>query len=159
MRRAFLLPLLLAAGLAGCGDSGSELIPERTAARMIEQVDAVESAMSQDPPRCQDARNAARAGRRRAAALSSRVDDELKDNLVAWFEHLEDEARRECDRRQEPKETPTPSPTATEEPEETPEPSPTATEEPEEPEETPTAEPTAEPTVEPTVDPGVGEEE
>lgn len=150
--------MLLAAGAAGCGESGNDLIPERTAARMVEQVDTVEAAMSQDPPKCADARNAARAGRRRAAALSSKVDEELKANLVDWFEHLEDESRKECNRRQEPEETSTPTPTATETPTETPTPEPTpsatATQEPEEtPTETPTEEPTAEPNGGTEVDP------
>ena len=148
MRRAFLLPIL-AAGLAGCGDSGNDLIPERTAGRMIEFVDAVEAAMAQDPPRCTAAREAAQAGRRRANGLSSKVDEDLKQNLIAWFEHLEDESRRECRERQEAEETPEPSPTATEEPEETPTATPTATETPTE---TPTPTATATPTS--TADPG-----
>lgn len=137
MRRAFLLPILLAAGLAGCGDSGTDLIPERTAARMLEFVDAIEAEMATDDPNCTRVREAARAGRRRAVGLSSKVDEELKQNLIEWFDHLEDEARQECIRRQEPEETTTPEPTepeATETP--TPEPTPTATE-------TPTATPTA----------------
>ena len=146
--------MLFAAGAAGCGDTGSELVPERTAARMIEQVDRVEAAMANDPPECSDARSAARAGRRRAAGLSSRVDEDLKANLVEWFEHLEDEARKECnERREEPEETPTPTPEPTEEPEETPTPTP-------EPTETPTPSPTPSPTAtsEPTAEPNGGTE-
>lgn len=150
MRRASFLPVLLAAGLAGCGDSGNDLIPPRTAARMIEQVDRVEAAMSGEKPACTEAREAAQAGRRRVGTLSSKVDEDLKRNLAQWFDHLEDEVRKECRRIQEaekPEDTPTPTPTATEEPEDTPTPTPTATE-------TPEPTPTAEPTVEPTPDPG-----
>ena len=147
MRRALLLPVLLAAGLAGCGDSGTDLIPERTAARMLEQLDRVEAAMSGDDPDCGEARSAAREGRRRASGLSSKVDEDLKQNLVDWFEHLEDEARRECRERPEPEATASPSPTATEEPEETATATPTATETP-----TPTATATAPATA--TADPG-----
>ena len=149
MRRAFFLPVLLAAGLAGCGDSGNDLIPERTAGRMLEFVDRVEAAMAQDEPDCTEAREAARSGRRRAVGLSSKVDEELKQNLIDWFEHLEDEVRKDCRRRQEPEDTPTPDPTATptEEPTDTPTPEPTPTD-------TPTPAPTAEPTAEPTQDPG-----
>jgi hypothetical protein len=150
VRRAFFLPLLLAAGLAGCGESGNDLIPERTAARMLEQVDRIEAAMSGDKPHCSEAREAAQAGRRRATGLSSKVDEELKQNLVDWFDHLEDEARRECRERQEAEKTPTPEPTATEEPEDTPTPTPEPTET-----ATPTATPTpAEETPTPTPDPG-----
>jgi hypothetical protein len=155
VRRAFFLPLLLAAGLAGCGESGNDLIPERTAARMLEQVDRLEAAMSGEKPDCSEARSAAQAGARRARALSSKVDEELKANLVDWFEHLEDEARRECRERQEPKETPTPEPTPTATETATPEPTPTATE-------TPTPEPTPTATETPTATPdpgGAGTEE
>ena len=148
--------MLFAAGAAGCGDTGSELVPERTAARRVEFVDKVEAAMAQEE--CSQARDAARAGRRRAAGLSSKVDEELKASLIDGFEHLEDEVRKECNRRQKPKETPTPdpTPTATAEPEETatPEPTPTATQEPEE---TPTAEPEETPTEEPPADEDVGD--
>ena len=151
MRRAFLLPVLLAAGLAGCGESGNDLIPERTAGRMLEFVDRVETEMAKDEPDCSQAREAAEAGRRRAAGLSSKVDEELKQNLIDWFEHLEDEVRKDCRRRQEPKDTPTPDPTpsATAEPEDTPTPAPT-------PSATATPEPTPSgtPTPEPTQDPG-----
>ena len=149
MRRAFLLPILLAAGLAGCGESGNDLIPERTAARMVEFVDAVETEMAKDDPSCTRVREAARAGRRRATGLSSKVDEELKQNLIEWFDHLEDEARKECNRRQEPKETPSPDPTETATPTATPEPTATATET-----ATPDPTPTGTPTVEPTQDPG-----
>ena len=149
MRRALFLPVLLAAGLAGCGDSGNDLIPPRTAARMIEQVDRVEAAMSGEKPACTEAREAAQAGRRRATGLSSKVDEDLKRNLTQWVDHLEDEVRKECRRREEPKETATPTPTATEEPEETPTPEPTPTET-----ATPEPTPTATATPEPTPDPG-----
>ena len=142
----------LAAGLAGCGESGNDLIPERTAARMLEQVDRVEAAMSQDPPECTQAREAAQAGRRRAAGLSSKVDEDLKQNLVDWFDHLADEARKTC-RESRPDRSPTPSPTATETPEETATPSPTATATPDE-TETPTPTPTDTPTPTPTADNG-----
>ena len=154
--------MLFAAGAAGCGDTGNDLVPERTAARMLEQIDKVEAAMSSETnPDCSEARDAARAGARRVGTLSSKVDEELKQNLSDWFEHLEAEVRRECNRRQKPEQTPTPEPTpsATATPDETatPEatPSPTAT-----PEETPTTAPTEEPTAEPNggfeVDPGEG---
>lgn len=151
MRRAFFLPVLLAAGLAGCGESGNDLIPERTAGRMIEFVDRVESSMAQDKPDCTAAREAARAGRRRAAGLSSKVDEELKQNLIDWFEHLEDEVRKECRRRQEPRNTPTPDPTetATPVPDDTPTPEPTPSQT-----ATPEPTPTGTATPEPTQDPG-----
>ncbi len=134
MRRLLLLSALLAAGLSGCGDSGNDLIPERTAARMIEFVDKVDAAMAEDPANCTAARNAAQAGFRRADALSSKVDEDLKANLRDWFEHLEDETRKACRETEKPEKTPTPD----------------ATEEPEEEEETPTPTPTSTPTPAPT---------
>lgn len=141
MRRFLLLSALLAAGLSGCGDSGNDLIPERTAARMIEFVDTVDSAMAQDPPDCKAAREAAERGGRRVDELSSRVDEDLKANLKDWFEHLGDEARKECRQRQEPEKTPTPDATEEPEDEETPAPTPTST---------PTPAPTEAPTETPT---------
>ena len=140
----------LVAGLAGCGESGNDLLPERSASRLLEFVEATEVAMSND--QCVEARQAARDGRNRALELPRRVDDDLQANLVDWFEHLEDEARKECNRRRKSEATPTP--TATAEPTEDP------TEEPtEEPTAEPTEEPTAEPTTEPTAEPTPADEE
>jgi outer membrane biosynthesis protein TonB len=156
VRRLLLLSALCATGLAGCGESGNDLIPERTAARMIGFVDEVESAMAQDPPACTAAREAAQSGSRRVDTLSSRVDEELKANLKDWFEHLEDEARKACRERDKPEKTPTPdkteepTPTATPTPTETPAATPTAA---------PTEAPTETPPEEPTPQPPPEEEE
>lgn len=153
VRRVLVLSSVLAAGLAGCGGSGKDLLSERSAASLAEQVDRVEAAMSREPLKCENARKAAEAGRRRAQALPARVDEELKSNLVAWFEHLGNETRKECN-RQRPKKTPTPEPTA--EPTETATPDPTASPAPSpDPTKTATPEPTAEPTAEPPDNGGV----
>jgi hypothetical protein len=129
-----LCPVLLGAlALAGCGGSSSGLLTDQQAQNLLDEVDAVEQALSDQ--KCVDARQAAQAGERRARALPKRVDDELKRNLVEWFEHVEQRVQDECERPEpEPTAEPTVEPTV-------------------EPTEEPTAEPTAEPTEEPTATP------
>jgi hypothetical protein len=158
VRRALLLAVLLSCALAGCGDSGRSLLTQRQADGLTGQLDKVEAAFASDPPRCETARKAAQSGARKARALSNRVDAELRANLVDWFEHLDDEARKECIRRQTPEATPTPTATATDTPEATSTPDETATPEATDtPTPTPTATETA--TAEPTGGTGVDEGE
>jgi DNA primase len=160
VRRAIFLAVLLALALAGCGDSGRSLLTQRQADGLTSQLDKVENAFASDPPKCSTARRAAQSGARRARALSQRVDSELRQNLVDWFEHLDDEARQECIARQEPEETPTTSPTPTETPDETPTPDKTPTPDAtESPTPTPTPTATATATAEPTGGTGVDGEE
>ena len=140
MRR--IAPLLLAAlALAGCGSSSNALLTDRQAQSMLDRVDEAEQAIRDQ--RCVDAREAAQAGANDARELQRRVDDELQANLVDWFEHLGDRVRQECEREEEPDETPTAEPTPTETATAEPTPTETATPEPT-PTETATPEPTPE---------------
>ena len=158
MRRT-LLPLLLAPlAAAGCGQSESRLLSQRQADRLLDHVARVQSEV--DAEECGAARRRAQAGLRSARGLGG-IDSELKDNLVEWFQHLDQEIRTGCE--PEPDETPTPDPTETPttEPTETPTAEPTETATP-----TPTATPEATPTVtpdpggaQPPGEDGVGEEE
>lgn len=139
MRRT-LLPLALAAVLAGCGEDGENLLTDRQAETLLTAVDDVERALGADD--CDAAREAASEGEELATELPRRVDRELKANLVDWFDHVESRVRRDCE-EPEPEPSPTPEPT----PEQTPTPEPT-------PEETPTPEPTPEETPPPEPPPG-----
>lgn len=146
--RRVLLSLAAAAALAGCGsdESDGRLLTDREAERLLTYVDRVDTAAADN--RCDEARDAADDGQRRALALSRRVHRELKQNLIDWFEHLESAARSDCARPEKtptPDETQEPTPTPTEEA--TPDPTPTPT---------PSATPTATPDPSVTPDPGSG---
>lgn len=132
----------LALPVAGCGESDKGLLTGAKADRLSESLSDARAAL--DDQRCRAAREAAQQGASRASALGSKVDAELRDNLVEGFNHLVDEVNAGCDR---PEPTPTPTPTVEE--------TPTVVETPtEEPTEVPTEEPTPVPTVtaEPTVE-------
>jgi len=137
----------LALPVAGCGgESDKGLLTGAKADRLSESLSDARAALDDERPRCGAARKAAQQGAARASALGSKVDAELRDNLVEGFNHLVDEVNAGCD-RPEPTPTPTPTPTVEE--------TPTVVETPtEEPTEVPTEEPTPVPTVtaEPTVE-------
>ncbi len=149
MRRVLLLVLGLAAALAaGCGQSNPELIPQANAEALQQTADNIQAACEAEDR--SEARAQVRLARREVDALPRGVDGELKQNLEAWIEHVEDRISRDC----RAEETPTPSPDETATPDETAAPTETATAEPTEtatqaPTEAPTEQPTEEPTVPP----------
>jgi outer membrane biosynthesis protein TonB len=140
--------------LAGCGSSDEGLLSSRQAARLSSALESARRAVDDDPPRCNEARDAAQRGVSRAANLPPSVDPDLQANLKDGFNRLVDTINSECgaaDEETTPTPTPTVTATPTETPEETPTPSPTPT-----PEETPTPEPSPTPTVTATTTPDTG---
>jgi hypothetical protein len=149
------LGLLLAAlPLAGCGSENPELIPATRASALTSTMDEITAAC--DDNDTAKAKAAVQAANQQVSELPRRVDSELKSNLRRWLRHIDDRIDEDC--AKEEKETPTPTPTATEtptaEPTETPTREPTETPTPE-PTETPTPTPTPTATVEPPGDGGV----
>ncbi len=134
-----LLTTFLIAGLAlaaaGCGSGGEGQLSSAQAKRLIGYVDAARAAF--DDGQCAAARSQAGEGARRAARFKGELDEELRQNLIDGFNHLERELASNCDK---PKETATPEETVTETPTEEPTETPS-----------PTPEPTESPTPEPTV--------
>jgi hypothetical protein len=134
LRVTLALALLAAALAAGCGEDNRALIPEDRAQAMLDSVDRIESACSDDD--ASGARAASAELTAQVNELPRRVDDQLQANLREWAEHLERRADRDCEPEEEPSpeptETPAPTETATPEPTETatPEPTETATPEP-----------------------------
>lgn len=144
MGRRFLLPALLAAiALPGCGESESRLLSPDQANRLMDRLAAVQSEV--DAGECDAARDAAQRGARSANSLGG-IDPELKQHLVDWFRHIDQEVRTGCE-EEEPEPSPTPDETETPTPDPTETPTPDSTETP-----TPTA--TPEPTPTTTPDPG-----
>lgn len=135
--------MALALALAGCGGSDKGKLSGDAGERLTGYVDAAQAAY--EDGKCPEARAAAGKGAR-GVAKNSNIDDELRQNLIDGFNHLESELAANCDK---PEESPTPSATATEAPTEapteTPSPSPEPTETPS-PEPTVTTEPTPSPT-------------
>jgi hypothetical protein len=146
--------LLVAAGvcalLAGCGSDNDELIPQGDADTLSSLV--AEAGDASAAGECDAAQQAVRQAEQQLSGLPRSTNRELKQNVRAWLDHLNERIGEEC--QAEPEETPTPSPTET--PTETATPTPTPTETPTE---TPTPTPTATPTPTPTVDPGTGGEQ
>ena len=136
MRLRVLLALVVAALAAGCGEDNRALIPEDRAQAMLDTVDRIENACTDEDTA--GARSAADELNAQVNELPRRVDDQLRSNLREWAEHIQRRARRDCEPAEE-EETPTPAPTETETP--TPTETPTATETP-----TPTATETPAPT-------------
>jgi hypothetical protein len=144
MRRV--LPLvagILAAALAGCGQSSPELIPQANADTLTKTADRIQQAC--DSHDTTEARKQVRLAGREIDALPRNVDEKLKRNLQDWLDRINKRISDDC----KAEETATPSPTETAVATETAtaEPTETATEEPtetatEEPTETATAAPT-----------------
>jgi hypothetical protein len=142
-RATLALALAGAALAAGCGQDNPRLIPEDRAQALVETVDSIETACSdEDVIAAQREVDEARA---QITELPQRVDGRLKENMQKWLEQIERRLERDCEPA--PEETPTPTETATPEPTETPTPTETATPEPTE---TPTATETPVPTETPT---------
>jgi hypothetical protein len=144
MRR--ILPLaagILAAALAGCGQSNAELIPQANADTLQQTADRIQRAC--DAHDTTEARKQVRLAGHEIDALPRTVDRKLKRNLHDWLDRINKRISDDC----KPEETPTPTPTETAVPTETAtaEPTETATAEPTE---TATAEPTETATAEPT---------
>jgi hypothetical protein len=133
MRHRALLALALAfpALAAGCGQDDPGLIPEDRAQALVETVDQIESACSDEDAVA--ARNALDEATAQVNELPREVDDQLQDNMRQWLRQIERRLDNDCEAEPEPTAEPTETPTATE----------TATPEPTE---TPTAEPTETPT-------------
>jgi outer membrane biosynthesis protein TonB len=139
MRHRVLLALapVLVALAAGCGQDSQGLIPKDRATALVETVDRIEAACSeQDPVAAQQEVDEARA---QVNELPRRVDNDLKNNMLEWLDRIERRVDRDCE--PEPEETPEPTATATPEPTATATPEPTATATPE-----PTATASPEPT-------------
>jgi hypothetical protein len=147
--------LLVASPVAGCGSEDPELIPQTRASALTSTIDEIAAAC--DDKDTAKAKAAVRAANRQVSELPRRVDAELKRNVRAWLNHIDDRIDRDC-RPEEKEEEETPTATATPEETATPTPTETPTATPTEtatPTPTPTPTPTATPTVEPPGDGGV----
>jgi hypothetical protein len=150
MNRSLVLGLALAALLlSGCGRENPRLIDQQRAEALIATVEDIGSRTEAED--CDGARSAVREAKGQVTELPSRVDSKLKDNLIEWLDHLDEEVPKDC--QPEPEETPTATPTVEEE---TPTPTPTPTVEEETPTPTPTPTATETPLPEPTVEPPPG---
>jgi outer membrane biosynthesis protein TonB len=149
MRLRATLALALAVLMAGCGQDDAALIPEDRAQALVDTVDRIESACSNEDPI--EARSLVNEASAQVNELPRTVDDELRRNLRQWVRQIERRLDRDCEA--EPEETATPTETATPEETETPTPEPTETATPE-PTETPTATETPAPTETPPSDEG-----
>jgi len=131
-------PLLCALALAGCGQENPHLIPQERADALAAKVDEVAQLVASND--CAGARKAVAQAERQVAELPASTSQRLRRNLRAWLNHLDERVRADCKKA---KETPTPTPAATETPTATPTPTATFTE-------TPTATPTKTGTATPT---------
>jgi outer membrane biosynthesis protein TonB len=141
--RALLAPALAAAALAaGCGQDNPRLIPEDRAQALVDTVDQIETACSdEDLIAVKQQVDEARA---QITELPRQVDQRLKKNMQEWLDQIERRMDRDCEPQPEETATPEPTETATPEPTETATPEPTETATPE-PTETATPEPTETP--------------
>jgi hypothetical protein len=136
--------LLMVAPAAGCGSDDPELIPQTRASALTSTIDEIKAAC--DDEDAAKAKAAVDAANQQVSELPRRVDAELRSNIRDWLKYIDGRIDGDC--KAEEKETPTPTPSATETP--TPEPTETPTPEPTE---TPTPEPTETATPAPTVEP------
>jgi hypothetical protein len=122
MRRSAPLVLgIVAALVAGCGQSNPKLIPQTNADALNQTADAIQAACSNHDRT--EARKQARLAETEISELPRTVDSGLRDNLLAWVNHIQDRISSDCKEAA----TPTPTETATESPTQTSTPSPTET--------------------------------
>jgi hypothetical protein len=114
MRRFFAPLVILAAVLAGCGQSNPELIPQSNADALTATAEKIQAA-------CDDAdrtvaRREIRNAKREIDALPSAVDTSLRKNLQDWIDRIESRLTTDCksDEEATPEPTDTPEETATE---------------------------------------------
>jgi hypothetical protein len=146
MRRLRLLALgpLLAALVAGCGQSNPALIPSTRADALNATVDEITKAC--DAHDTTKARAAVEAANQQVSALPRKTDATLRQNLRDWLSHIAARVDRDC--KATSSATPTATPSATDTPSPSPSPSPTDT-----PTDTPTPTPSASATPTPSVQP------
>jgi hypothetical protein len=146
MHRLRLLALgpLLAALVAGCGQSNPALIPATRASALNATADQITQAC--DAHDTIKAKAAVAAANRQVSALPRKTDASLRQNLRDWLTHISDRVDRDC--KEQASTTPTATPSATDTPTPSPSPSPTET-----PTQTPTPSPSAAPSSTPTVEP------
>ncbi|HET6550265.1 MAG TPA: hypothetical protein VFG79_17515 [Solirubrobacter sp.] len=109
MRR--ILPLaagILAAALAGCGQSNAHLIPQANADTLQQTADRIQRAC--DAHDTTEAHKQVRLAGHEIDALPRTVDEKLKRNLQDWLDRINKRISDDC----KPEETPTPTPTETE---------------------------------------------
>src|SRR3954453_306070 len=108
MRRCPAPLVLLAAVLAGCGQSNPKLIPQSNADALTATADKIQAACE-----AQDrtvVRREVRNAKREIDALPSKVDARLRENLQAWVDRMQSRISADC----KPEETPPPTPWAEE---------------------------------------------
>ncbi len=88
MRRFFAPFVLLAVVLAGCGQSNPELIPQSNADALTATADKIQAAC--DAADRTVARNEVRNAEREIDALPSTVDSQLRANLQAWIDRIQE---------------------------------------------------------------------
>jgi len=129
MRRLPLL-VLVAAVLAGCGQSNPDLIPQSNAEALQATADKITDACSSEDR--SEARAQVRAAQRQIDQLPRAVDSKLKQNLEDWIDRIQGRITDDCraEATPTPTETETETPTPTETATETPTPTETATDTP-----------------------------
>jgi predicted small lipoprotein YifL len=148
--RRLLLGVLVAAALAGCGQSNPALLPQSNAQALQATADKIQAACTAKDRT--EARSQIRSAERQLDQLPRAVDPQLKQNLQDWIDRIQSRITDDC--RAEQTATPTPTETATEAPTQTATPTETPTQAPTEaPTQAPTATPTAAPTEAPTESP------
>src|SRR6478609_2527863 len=143
MRRLFAPLVILAAVLAGCGQSNPKLIPQSNADALTGTADKIQAAC--DARDRTVARREIRNAQREIDALPSSVDTDLRKNLQDWVDQIQSRITADCKAEEQATPTPSPEETETAEPTETPTATETAA-----PTETPTEAPTDTATPEPT---------
>src|SRR3954453_9051140 len=116
MRRLFAPLVLLAAVLAGCGQSNPELIPQTNADALTATADRIQAAC--DAADRTVARREIRNAKREIDALPRRVNRRLRRNLEDWIDRVGGRLTTDCTSDEE-QETPTPAETETPTPAET----------------------------------------
>src|SRR4051812_40811248 len=107
MRHRALLALALASAAlaAGCGQDNPRLIPEDRAQALVDTVDQIESACSEED--VIEAQRQVDEARAQITELPRRVDPKLKQNMQDWLDQIQRRLERDC--KPEPDETPTPT--------------------------------------------------
>src|SRR4051794_41813886 len=113
MRRLFAPLVILAAVLAGCGQSNPKLIPQSNADALTVTADKIQAACSAEDRTV--ARREIRNAEREIDALPSRVDADLRKNLQDWIDQIQSRISSDC-KSDEATPTPTDTPEETETP-------------------------------------------